>query len=93
MSALRNRHRSDYELVWVKRNAKTTKPEVIWIKDLDRGRNSVTNDAECVVAELAAKYPGARIIYLDSDSTLGELKHVDGKFTGFAPAPEPELRP
>ncbi len=49
---------------------------------------SVTNDAEAVVAELAAsgKLPeGRRLYYYDSDGELDELLHKDGQFLGFAP--------
>ena len=64
-------------------------PEIVWISDRDDGAISVTNDAENVVKEMHNKYPGARIIYRDSDKCWDELKHDSaGTFTGFAPARE-----
>jgi hypothetical protein len=65
--------------------AKVT-PEIVWISDRNDGAISVTNDAENVVMELHNKYPGARVIYRDSDGNWDELKHKGGQFTGFAPA-------
>ena len=56
-----------------------------WDRDL-----SVTNDAENVVARLAAdgRLPkGRRLFYYDSDGQLDELVHDNGKFTRFAPGP------
>ena len=49
---------------------------------------SVTNDAEWIVAQVAAAYPGRLIFYLDSTNTLDQLLHEDGRFTGFGLAPE-----
>jgi len=60
-------------------------PGMVWIVDLNRG-SSVTNDAERVVAELNDRFPGFRIIYRDSMGNWDELKHDNGKFTGFKPA-------
>lgn len=60
---------------------------IVWIEDLDRGRVSVTNDAENVVLDLQHDFPGYRIIYRDSTGRWDELRHVAGKFTGFAAAP------
>ena len=72
--------RAHYEVVRVT-------PEIVWIADCNDGAISVTNDAENVVMELHNKYPGARIIYRDSDENWDELKHDGrGTFTGFAPA-------
>jgi hypothetical protein len=47
---------------------------------------TVTNDAENVVAELAPRLNGRRLLYFDSERDLGELLVKDGKFAGFAPA-------
>ena len=52
---------------------------------------SVTNDAERVVAFLAAtgKLPaGRRLFYFDSEGQLDELRIAGGKFAGFAPGPK-----
>lgn len=45
---------------------------------------SVTNDAECVVREIAGAYPGKRIIYRDSMGQWDELLHKNGEFVDFA---------
>lgn len=50
---------------------------------------TVTNAAEEVVEELAGSgilEDCQRLLYYDSENELTELKHKDGKFTGFAPA-------
>lgn len=61
--------------------------EIVWIVDRNDGEISVTNDAENVVKELHNRYPGARIIYHDTDNNWDELKHDSvGTFIGFAPA-------
>ena len=65
--------------------------ETIWIVDLDDGGMSVTNDAESVVAQVVKEYGDKRIIYRDSDGRWDELRHINGVFIGYAPAPN--LRP
>ena len=70
---------ADFEIVKVS-------PEIIWIRDLNLGNISVTNDAEGVCRRVWHEYPGRRIIYQDSEGDWSELKHDGGKFTGFAPA-------
>jgi hypothetical protein len=45
---------------------------------------TITNAAEQVVEELAPLLNGRRLFYIDSSSITDELKHEDGKFTGFA---------
>lgn len=53
-------------------------------------RLTITNDAEHVVAELAAKgrlNNGRRLFYVDSDGQKDELLVKDGRFNGFAPGP------
>lgn len=64
-------------------------PEKVVIRDIghDRGRPSVTNDAEAVVAELGPKLGSRRLFYFDSQGDLDELLHVGGVFAGFAPGP------
>jgi len=44
---------------------------------------SITNDAECLVAELFEKYGDLRIFYYDTMGMLTELDHENGKFTKF----------
>jgi len=59
--------------------------KMIFIKDMDLGRMSVTNDAENVVKYLNEKYPNFRIIYQDSDGLdWDELVHENGKFIKFS---------
>jgi hypothetical protein len=60
--------------------------EVVWIRDLDLGSISVTNDAVGVCRRVWHDYPGRRVIYQDSEGAWDELKHDGGKFTGFTPA-------
>jgi hypothetical protein len=74
---------SDFEVVQVT-------DEAVWIIDLDRGGASVTNDADRVVEDLAAKYGARRIIYRDSIGNWDELRHEAGRFLGFAPARDME---
>jgi len=59
---------------------------IVWIVDEDRGRCSVTNDADNVVLALQDEYPGYRVIYRDSMGLWDELQHEAGRFIGFAPA-------
>lgn len=60
---------------------------IVWIIDLDEdGTRSVTNDAEQVCRELHARFPDHRIIYRDSMGEWGELVHLQGILTGYAPA-------
>jgi hypothetical protein len=58
--------KSDWALVKVE-------DDKVFIKDLDYGRMSVTNDAEAVYAHLQEKYPGGRVIYCDSDGNWEEI--------------------
>lgn len=60
--------------------------DIVWIEDIGTDCRSVTNDAEAVVAELAAEYGDRRIIYKDSMGAWDELQHRGPVFTGFAPA-------
>lgn len=53
---------------------------------------TITNDAEAVVEELAAKGhlpDGRRLFYIDSEGAEDELVHEHGRFVGFAPGPRP----
>jgi hypothetical protein len=45
---------------------------------------TVTNDAECVVSDLAPNLNGRRLDYIDSEGVRGTLLVKDGKFAGFA---------
>lgn len=46
--------------------------------------STVTNDAENVVASLAAMLRGRRLEYEDSEGDRWELLVADGRFAGFA---------
>ena len=61
-------------------------PAYILIRDVGPWSEhpTVTNDAENVVEELAAKLGTRRLLYYDSEGELNELKHVGTVFTGFA---------
>lgn len=75
--------RSDFEIV------ANVPDKAIAIVDLNRGRMSITNDAEAVVDWLTGRQflsPGKRLVYRDSDGRWDELKHDGaGRFLGFAP--------
>lgn len=64
-------------------------PDIIYLRDLDLGTMSVTNDAERVVAALNATHPGKRFIYRDSNGRWDELLHDGPTFKGFFPADPP----
>jgi hypothetical protein len=66
---------------------------VIMVIDLNNGGTSVTNDAEAVVAHVAAKYglDGRRILYRDTAGLWDELAHASGAFAGFRPLRETTL--
>lgn len=73
------KHAADYEVVLVTN-------ETIFIKDLDRGGRSVTNDAEAVVERLLETYGKTRdIVYRDSQGQWDCLLHDGNEFVGFAP--------
>nr|UHA81097.1 hypothetical protein pKpnC6_00129 [Klebsiella pneumoniae] len=59
--------------------------------DLDQGA-SVTNDADAVIAWLAANLEGGigkrKVYYRDTDGRFDELKVNAGTFAGFAPCSE-----
>ena len=70
--------RSDFEIVKVT-------DEFVFIRDLNIGNRSVTNDAENVVVDVNRMHNGKRIIYQDSEGSWNELLHSDGRFEGFSP--------
>lgn len=55
----------------------------VFIRDLNRGKMSVTNDVEAVVKEVNQLHPGKRIVYSDSDGEPGELLHDNGVFRDY----------
>jgi hypothetical protein len=57
----------------------------VYLIDADRGRMSVTNDAENVVAYINKLHPNKRIFYKDSEKQWSELIHKEGNFVGYAP--------
>lgn len=58
----------------------------VLLVDQDRGM-SVTNDAENVIADLAAEglLQGRAVLYRDTDGRWDELGHDGARFTGFRP--------
>lgn len=77
---------SDYEVI-------KSVPGMVWIRDLNLGNLSVTNDAERVCQEVNAQYPGSRIIYQDSEGDWDELVHDTGVFRTFKPARDRDDNP
>ena len=73
-------NRADFEYV-----AFTGEPNIVFIRDLNIGNKSVTNDAEAVVKEVNMLFPGKRIVYQDSQGDWSELLHDCRCFEGFAP--------
>ncbi len=59
--------KSDWEIVKVDEHR-------VFIEDLNLGRMSVTNDAENVFAAIQLKYPGRRVIYMDSEGRWDEIQ-------------------
>lgn len=60
-------------------------PDCIFIRDMNCGNKSVTNDAEAVVREVNMAFPGKRIVYRDSEGDWAELAHNNGRFETFKP--------
>lgn len=58
-------------------------PTAVFLVDNDVGR-SVTNDAENVVAAVAASHPNRRIFCKDTMGCWDELVHNNGTFLRFA---------
>jgi len=64
--------------------------DVLLIRDLDRGGRSVTNDADGVIMDLAARgllHDGMRVIYQDSSGEWDEMLHRGGLFSTFRSIP------
>lgn len=58
--------------------------QVAIIVDLpEYGGRSVTNDAETVVHNVLARFPGYRIVYRDTDGQWDELVHNGRDFVKF----------
>lgn len=53
---------------------------------------TITNNAEGVVARVVSMLEGRRLFYFDSEARLDELKVIDGKFAGFASGAPPNVR-
>ena len=63
----RIRIRCDYEILG-------TEDGIIFLRDLNFGRMSVTNDAEAVVEHIKFQYGrDARVVYQDSDGSWSEI--------------------
>ncbi|WP_411901389.1 DUF6011 domain-containing protein [Methylorubrum thiocyanatum] len=67
-----------------------TDGDVLILVDLDRGGRSLTNDADNVILDLAARgflRDGMRVIYRDSSGEWDELRHRGGLFSTISPIP------
>lgn len=69
---------SDYHIVQIHL-------DIVFVRDMDKGRMSVTNDAVSVCKEIHAVYPNHRIVYRDSVGDWCELVHSNGEFIGYKP--------
>ena len=70
----RIRIRCDYEIVG-------TEDGIIFLRDLNFGRMSVTNDAEAVVEHIKFQYGrDARIVYQDSEGEWSEIVRDFGPY-------------
>lgn len=47
---------------------------------------TITNGAEAVVAEIAARVGARKLLYVDSSGEWTELRISNGRFVGFAPS-------
>lgn len=64
---MRLKLRCDYEIIG-------TEDGIIFLRDLNLGRTSVTNDAEAVVEHIKFQYGrDARIVYQDSEGEWSEI--------------------
>lgn len=82
--------RARYITVPAPSEAQAVADDPLVIRDVGVECMSVTNDAEAVVEDLAAKGllpPGRRLFYYDSDGQLDELLVKDGRFAGFRAGP------
>ena len=62
--------RSDWERV---KQYSTENESIVFIRDLNLGRMSVTNDAESVFADCQALYGPCRVVYEDSQGDMTEI--------------------
>jgi hypothetical protein len=62
-------------------------PHVLIIRDVGPWDQhpTVTNDANEVVRELAPRLGARRLLYIDSEGELDELRVKERRFVGFAP--------
>lgn len=58
-------------------------PDKVFIRDLNLGNLSVTNDAENVYEQVQKEHPGKRLIYRDSEGLWEEIAVIDGKIAFF----------
>ena len=61
------------------------RPNAIVIRDIGHnlGFMSITNDVDSLVACLAHQLRDRHLYYYDSDGSLDEILHSNGRFTGF----------
>jgi hypothetical protein len=66
--------KSDWEIV---KQYSTKNESIVFIRDLDLGRRSVTNDAEAVFLECQRLYGQCRVVYQDSEGEWCEIVYAN----------------
>ena len=66
--------RSDWEIV---KQYSTDDESIVFIRDLNLGRMSVTNDAEAVFLECQKQRGPCRVVYEDSEGELCEITYAN----------------
>ena len=67
--------------------------QFVFLRDLDDGGKTITNDAERVLKQMARAYPGRRVVYQASDSTWWEILHRYQNEHALEPWYQIEFRP
>lgn len=57
----------------------------VFVRDLNLGNRSLTNDADAVAKHLHRLYPDRRQIYRDSMDEWSEIVHRDGRLLNIIP--------
>lgn len=69
--------KSDWEVVSHEIHKGDPMETFVFIRDLNRGRMSVTNDAEAVFLECQRRYGRCRVIYQDSEGDWCEITYAN----------------
>lgn len=59
--------------------------DIVFIVDENKGKMSITNDAEAITKYVAHHFNNKRIVYRDTEGQWDELVHNKGVFQSFAP--------